>query len=134
MFDCEKDAWFDLDLYRARTASGFSLKKRDFVRHGDVSNWLTSEAFDLKEPRSLEAEEAITKALSLVKTPAPSKKQIDEVDRLLRKCAGRCRSVLGALVGIPKEPRDSKMIRVNPAPEPPTFDELVRTPGSAGNR
>jgi len=58
------------------------------VRRGDVSNWLTSEAFDLKEPRSLEAEEAITKALSLVKTPAPSRKQIDEVDLLLRNALG----------------------------------------------
>ena len=25
------------------------LQKRNFVRHGDISNWLTSEAFDLKE-------------------------------------------------------------------------------------
>jgi hypothetical protein len=84
IFDSEKDAWFDLDLNRTENESRVQLEKRDFVRHGDVSNWLTSEAFDLKEPRSIEAEEAITKALSLAKMPAPSRKQINEVDRLLR--------------------------------------------------
>ncbi len=84
IFDREKDAWFDLDLYQNEDGERVQLEKRDFVRRGDVSNWLTSEAFDLKEPRSIEAEEAITKALSLVKMPAPSRKQINEVDRLLR--------------------------------------------------
>ncbi len=79
-FDPAQDAWFDLDLKEERV----ELKNRDFVRHGDVSNWLTSDAFDLKEPRSLEAEEAITKALALVKIPKPPKKEIDEVNELLR--------------------------------------------------
>jgi hypothetical protein len=84
IFDPEKDAWFDLDLHAGNHGGRIELKKRDFVRRGDVSSWLTSEAFDLKEPRSLEAEAAITKALSLAKAPAPSKRQINEVDRLLR--------------------------------------------------
>ena len=84
-FDPEKDAWFDLDLSHSSKGERVYLEKRDFVRRGDVSNWLTSEAFDLKEPRSIEAEEAITQALSLFKTPAPSKKKVEEVDRLLRE-------------------------------------------------
>jgi AAA domain, putative AbiEii toxin, Type IV TA system len=87
-FDSEQDAWFDLDLCQTENGERVQLEKRDFVRHGDISNWLTSEAFDLKEPVSIEAEEAITKALSLFKSPAPSEKQIDEVDRLLRKSLG----------------------------------------------
>jgi predicted ATPase len=87
-FDSEQDAWFDLDLRHAKNADRVQLVKRDFVRHGDVSNWLTSEAFDLKEPMSIEAEEAITRVLSLFTIPAPSKKQIDEVDGLLRRSLG----------------------------------------------
>jgi AAA domain, putative AbiEii toxin, Type IV TA system len=42
-FDAERDAWFDLDL--DRKSSCVELRRRTFVRHGDVSNWLTSEAF-----------------------------------------------------------------------------------------
>lgn len=80
-FDPELDAWFDLDL---TSDQHVHLLKRPFVRQGDISNWLTSEAFDLKEPRSLEAEEAITKALALLRTPNPSKRDLKEVDGLLR--------------------------------------------------
>jgi predicted ATPase len=85
-FDSKKDAWFDLDLNHTKNGDQVQLQKRDFVRRGDVSSWLTSDAFDLKEPTSIEAEEAITKALLLLrKDAAPSTKEIDEVDRLLRK-------------------------------------------------
>jgi predicted ATPase len=87
-FDSKKDAWFDLDLRHTTNGEQVQLQKRTFVRLGDVSNWLTSEAFDLKEPVSIEAEAAITKALSLFKTPAPTAKQIDEVDLLLRNSLG----------------------------------------------
>ena len=83
-FDSKRDAWFDLDLNRTGPVGRVELRKRDFVRLGDVSNWLTSEAFDLKEARSLEAEEAITKALVLLKTSLPSKKEIDAVNELLK--------------------------------------------------
>ena len=50
-FDPEKDAWFDLDLKETSSGAQVQLVKRDFLRHGDISNWLTSEAFDLKEAR-----------------------------------------------------------------------------------
>ena len=83
-FDSKTDAWFDLDLNRAKEVGQVELRKRDFVRLGDVSDWLTSEAFDLKEARSLEAEDAITKALALLKSSSPSKAEIEEVDRLLK--------------------------------------------------
>ncbi len=79
-FDREKDAIWELDLVKDRV----ELKEFPFSRLGDVNQWLTSGAFDLKEPRSLEAEEAITRALALARSPAPSKKKINEVDRLLR--------------------------------------------------
>ena len=85
-FDPEKDAWFDLDLSHNSKGERVYLEKRDFVCRGDVSNWLTSEAFDLKEPRSIEAEEAITEALVVVQDPSiPPKKKIDEFDLLARR-------------------------------------------------
>ena len=83
-FDSATDAWFDLDLNRAKEVGQVELRKRDFVRLGDVSNWLTSDAFDLKEARSLEAEVAITKALALLKSSSSTKAEIDEVDELLK--------------------------------------------------
>jgi hypothetical protein len=85
-FDSKKDAWFDLDLDHTNNGDRVQLQKREFVRRGDVSSWLTSEAFGLKEPMSIEAEEAITRALTLLRRDAaPSTKEIDDVDRLLRK-------------------------------------------------
>jgi hypothetical protein len=47
-----------MDLEQRRVV----LRKRPFIRHGEVGNWLVSEAFDLAEPRSLEGEQAIAAA------------------------------------------------------------------------
>lgn len=80
LFDAKKDAWFDLDLEGAEV----KLRKRDFVRQGEVASWLTSEAFDLKEARSLEAEAALQRAKALGRKP-PRWSEIQEVDRSLRE-------------------------------------------------
>lgn len=79
-FDPELDAWFDLDLERKNVV----LRKRAFVRRGDVSNWLTSEAFDLKSARSLEAEEAVQRALAALRESAPTSAAIKAADEALR--------------------------------------------------
>lgn len=79
-FDANDDAWFDLDLEQQRVV----LRKRPFVRHGEVGNWLVSEAFDLQEPRSLEGEQAIAAAQAVLDTAAPSAKAIDAADHGLR--------------------------------------------------
>jgi hypothetical protein len=84
LFDPAQDAWFDLDLEDHQVI----LRKRPFVRRGDASNWLTSEAFDLKEARSLEAEVAMRKALELARLKSPSSDKIAEVDALLRQALG----------------------------------------------
>lgn len=76
LFNADKDAWFDLDLVERRVA----LEKRSFVPRGEVGNWLTSAAFDLKEPRSLEGEIAIAKAMALMSGESPSDKQIKDVN------------------------------------------------------
>lgn len=85
LFDPEKDAWFDLDLETQQVV----LRKRKFERLGEVGNWLTSEAFDLGEPRSLEGETAVKEALALARQPAPSKSDIERVDKLLRTSLGQ---------------------------------------------
>ncbi|HSK01994.1 MAG TPA: ATP-binding protein [Kofleriaceae bacterium] len=88
LFDSDQDAWFDLDLEKAKSGRFAMLRKREFVRQGDASAWLRSVAFDLKEARSLEAEQAISSALELAKSPRPSKAEIERVEGMLRGSLG----------------------------------------------
>lgn len=88
LFDAKTDAWFDFDLRRTAEGASVELRKRDFVRQGDASAWLTSEAFDLKEPTSVEAERAVTRALALFVDQSPTPDAVSEVDGLLRKSLG----------------------------------------------
>jgi hypothetical protein len=86
IFDPKEDAWFDLDLRHGDTGERVVLEQREFVRRGDVSNWLTSEAFDLKEPRSLEGESAIEKARAMLRRrEPPTLGEVREVDTELRR-------------------------------------------------
>lgn len=88
-FDPSKDAWFDLDLEQGKTGAEVLLRRREFVRRGDVSNWLTSEAFDLKSARSKEAEEAIAQAHVLLRNPAAfAPSAMEEIDQELRGVLG----------------------------------------------
>jgi hypothetical protein len=80
-FDANEDAWFDLDLEEKHVV----LRKRPYIRRGEVGNWLVSDAFDLKEPRSLEGEQAVATAEALMREKAPSKAAIREADEALRK-------------------------------------------------
>lgn len=82
IFDGEKDAWFDLDL--DRSSGAVTLAHRKFVAHGDVSNWLTSKAFDLKDARSLEAESALEEARAFLRLPDRSLAEAEAIDTKLR--------------------------------------------------
>jgi hypothetical protein len=88
IFDSVTDAWFDLDLEKSRSGHFAKLRKREFVRYGDASAWLRSVAFDLKEARSIEAEQAISSALALARSPHPSAAEVKKVERLLRESLG----------------------------------------------
>jgi hypothetical protein len=81
LFDPGQDAWFDLDL----EGRAVVLRRRPYQRHGDVSNWLTSEAFDLKQSYSLEAETALEGALAVLREATPTRRAIDDADRALRQ-------------------------------------------------
>lgn len=85
-FDHRQDAWFDLDIQRSHAGEPpqVELTRRDFIRRGDASRWLTSEAFDLSSARSVEAEEALNAATTALKNEGLSKDEAQEIDKQLR--------------------------------------------------
>ncbi len=83
-FDADTDKWFDLDLESGQVV----LRDRPFVRQGDASRWLTSEAFDLGSARSLEAEETLEQAAKIL-----SEEVIDA--ELAKALDARLRTLLG---------------------------------------
>jgi predicted ATPase len=90
VFDARQDAWFDLDLVKrdTRRPAEVALERRDWVRHGDAARWLTSEAFDLRTARSLEAEEALERAAIALSDEAFDKSQASRLDKELRRVLG----------------------------------------------
>jgi hypothetical protein len=87
IFDSKTDSWFDLDLEfpkSGKKAPVAHLQKRTFVSHGDISNWLTSEAFDLKSARSKEGEAAIERARRLLTATRPRKAEADTISKELQ--------------------------------------------------
>lgn len=73
-FDRTQDAWFDMDLESDAVRNGGGkganaevvVRRREYARLGDVSNWLTSPAFDLQVARSVESERAILAARAVL--------------------------------------------------------------------
>lgn len=88
IFDAEQDAWFDLDFEAVDKQQTVVLRQREFVRRGEVGNWLTSEAFDLRSSRSFEAELAIERAIDAMKQPDFGKSKAQEVHRDLLDVLG----------------------------------------------
>jgi hypothetical protein len=80
-FDAQKDAIWELNLVNHHV----ELSRSPWRRYGDVNSWLSSSVFALSEPRSLEAERAIQKALALLGgTKRPTKQEIAATDKQLR--------------------------------------------------
>ncbi len=79
VFDSSKDAWFDLDFERKKVV----LRQREFEKHGDVANWLISEAFDLPSSRSLEYEKLVDAAGKLLEQEAPNEQKIKDMNEKL---------------------------------------------------
>jgi predicted ATPase len=76
LFNAEKDAWFDLDFEKKKAV----LRRRDFEKHGDVTTWLISEAFDLKSGRSVIYEKLVEKAAALLEVKKSDAEQIKKMD------------------------------------------------------
>lgn len=88
-FDPAKDSLVDLELVTDRDdTTSVVVRYLTWRRRGDVNAWLTSEVFDLKESRSIEAESAITQALAVLRQDAPAKSEIVRIDLLLQGALG----------------------------------------------
>ncbi len=74
-FDLEQDALFMFDL----VDSDVKATRAEWRPRGDANAWLTSEVFDLKEARSVEAEQAITRAKAALKDPALPIEKVREI-------------------------------------------------------
>jgi hypothetical protein len=81
-FKDEVDKLFHLDL---EPNGQVSLKELQFVRYGAIDSWLTSEVFELRHARSLEAERLIEKAKALQKQEHPKVEDVQRVSQELMK-------------------------------------------------
>lgn len=61
------------------------LSEVPFFKHGSVDSWLTSEIFELKQPRSQEGESVLESAKRLLEESTWDSGQIYEMDRKLRQ-------------------------------------------------
>lgn len=86
IFDAARDAWFDLDL--EGDPPRVHLRRRTFVRHGDVSDWLVSEAFDLRSARSVEAERVLEEAARALGDASFDREAARRIEEELRKVLG----------------------------------------------
>ncbi len=76
-FDETTDSMWELDIVDGQVKLGRS----EWRRYGDVNSWLSSSIFDLAEPRSVEAEEGMGKAMELLRRrPVPSLTEFLKVD------------------------------------------------------
>lgn len=87
-FDAERDAWFDLDLVPGEPEAHVAITRRPFVRRGDASSWLVSDAFDLRSARSLEAERALEEASLALTDESFDIERARAVDARLRQVLG----------------------------------------------
>lgn len=83
LFDEKKDAWFDLDYEDKGKKPKVVLTHRDFVKHGDVCNWLTSEAFNLPSSGSIEYERLIAEASGLLDKPNLTSTEVKQMHQKL---------------------------------------------------
>ena len=80
LFDAAKDAWFDLDLNDGKVL----LTQQPFLRQGNVSNWLTSEAFDLPSGYPREAEKVLEEATQALSNESFGPEDAQKLDQQLR--------------------------------------------------
>jgi hypothetical protein len=85
IFKPEKDAWFDFDLVRDENANvHVQFVQRSFLKRGDATSWLTSDAFDLKYGVSAEAENVLVEADKALKNPEISSDRARSLDDRLK--------------------------------------------------
>lgn len=83
LYNEEKDKIFHLNLKQTQKGAKIVLECPEFQRRGSADSWLVSEIFELKQPRSLEAERIIEKAKRIQSEHSPKKNQIEEISKQL---------------------------------------------------
>ena len=83
-FDTARDKVFELDLRDGEVV----LSEFDWALQGDANGWLTSSVFDLKQPRSLEAERAIEAAQALTRQQDAPLEALESAHRELLRVLG----------------------------------------------
>jgi len=86
IFAPKEDALFNLHLSKK---GDVLLENIEFVKQGRIDKWLTSEAFGLAEPRSLEAERVIQEAESLQTRKSVSLADLERVTKQLFDVLGQ---------------------------------------------
>lgn len=77
MFDVQRDCIWDFDL----VGNQVQAKRYPFERKGDVNAWLASGVFNLNDPTSLPAEEALEDARKFLRTVAEQVMPLNEEQR-----------------------------------------------------
>ena len=80
VFDQSRDKLFHLD---SKINGEVCFREMPFAIQGNIESWLTSEIFQLKQARSLPAENAVSKALNLQEAKAVSKNEIESLTKEL---------------------------------------------------
>ena len=83
LFDKKTDKWLDLDLNMAN--GNVQIEERKFIKMGEASSWLTSDAFDLKSTYSIEAEQAMNEYNKLMSQEKIDSKKLSEIIKKLEK-------------------------------------------------
>jgi putative AbiEii toxin of type IV toxin-antitoxin system len=83
IFNDETDLLVDLVLAKSGEVS---LQEMEFIRYGDVSSWLTSPIFKLKQARSSVAETTIEEAKFIQLKQKVTKEEVQDVSMRLLKC------------------------------------------------
>lgn len=81
LFDPHQDALWHMEL----AGGAVKLQRETWRRRGDANSWLISDVFDLKEPRSLEAEQALQRAEELMGRQNVQPAEFEEVRQKLRE-------------------------------------------------
>ncbi|HEP1382619.1 TPA: ATP-binding protein [Klebsiella aerogenes] len=82
VFNDETDSLFHLQLDEYGL---ITLEELDFIKYGDISSWLMSPIFELRQARSQEGESAIEDAKKLQESSDPSIRSIEQITLRLRK-------------------------------------------------
>jgi len=84
-FDEDKDKLFHLDITQADLfGTEVKIDNLEFIRLGTINSWLVSEVFELRNARSVEAENTIDQAKALQLKADPQKEDVQIISSKLQ--------------------------------------------------